>query len=71
MGTCESLCIEQKYVFMFSIQNTLIFYGLDKCAEWEALVYDNIMRSYMSGDKADYFAACSYIGTLHACSAER
>ena len=42
-------------------------FGQSRCAEWEAVSFDNIIESYTSGDKTDFLIEYGYPGTYHFC----
>ena len=67
----EPLYRAEVYVYVFNTSYTQCccpnYYGQDRCAEWEALAYDNIMQSYTTGDKTDFLVQYGYPGTFHVC----
>ena len=67
----EPLFRAEVYLYVFNTTYTDCccpnYYGQDRCAEWEALAYNNIMQSFTSGDKTDFLAEYGYPGTFHTC----
>lgn len=67
----EPLYRAEIYVYVYNTTYTDCccpnYFGQDRCAEWEALAYDNIMQSFTSGDKSDFLATFGYPGTFHTC----
>mmetsp|Transcript_17365 Transcript_17365/g.34656 ORF Transcript_17365/g.34656 Transcript_17365/m.34656 type:complete len:249 (-) Transcript_17365:569-1315(-) len=59
------------YVYVFNTTNPECccqdMYGRNRCAEWEALAYDNILETHTAGSKVDFLRQYGYPGTFHKC----
>ena len=67
----EPLYRAEVYVYVFNTSYTQCccpnVFGQERCAEWEAVAFDNILQSYTSGDKTDFLQVYGYPGTFHNC----
>mmetsp|Transcript_43796 Transcript_43796/g.103093 ORF Transcript_43796/g.103093 Transcript_43796/m.103093 type:complete len:250 (-) Transcript_43796:216-965(-) len=59
------------YIYVFNTSNPECccqdLYGRNRCAEWEALAYDNILETHTAGSKVEFLRQYGYPGTFHKC----